>query len=91
MDERVGGRDMATNECNVFECSHPYLNIVKYTKIVCSSVDRAGNLRLYRRRRLRLMADIFHPAGEWRSFTVDATGIACVELNPGEREISDGN
>ena len=39
---------------------------VTYPAVIAMRVDRAGNLRLYRRGRFGLRRqDIFHPASEW--------------------------
>lgn len=54
--------------------------IVEYEDIVRGHVDRAGNLRLYRRRRWRVVQSVFHPAGEWRTWSVDRTAHALVQL-----------
>jgi hypothetical protein len=54
--------------------------IVEYDAVVRAHVDRKGNLRLYRRRRLWVVQTIFHPAGEWRTVSVDRTAHALVQL-----------
>lgn len=54
--------------------------IVEYEGIVRAHVDRAGNLRLYSRRRLRVAQAVFHPRGEWRNVSFDRTAHALVQL-----------
>jgi hypothetical protein len=53
---------------------------VRYSGIVRGQVDRAGNLRLYRRGRLFARQQVFHPAREWATFTVSHTGDCVVAL-----------
>ena len=44
----------------------------EYGLVTKVRVDADGNLRIYRRRRGYRLQDVFHPAGEWYSYTVYA-------------------
>lgn len=55
---------------------------VRYSGIVRGRIDRAGNLRLFRRGRVLAKQAVFHPAGEWATFTVSQAGDCVVALTP---------
>jgi hypothetical protein len=57
---------------------------VRYGVIVRGHIDRHGNLRLYRRGRVFARQAIFHPAGEWATFTISHTGDCVVALTPAD-------